>query len=217
MLGDNQSPLRLPSNGVVYLHGGGLLDQPSASVLFLKEFLGNLLKGVSVLILPFAAEESSWKEHTNKLYDLLTHSLPISVHLDIASVDPDIAHQQALQSEFAILLGGSEVRFRSITEHWLSKSVQLPPRILGISAGSHILCQHYYSNDRQRIEEGFGLLPYNLICHFTADRSSRRDLLESAFPEVSTIGLADNQWQSIEIKDSEPSLIRSIAKRKEVQ
>ena len=51
--------------------------------------------------------------------------------------------------------------------------------IIGVSAGTNFLSKLYFSNDREKVEVGLGVLPIKTICHFSAEKNKKVALLSA--------------------------------------
>ena len=188
----------LPRSGAVYLHGGALLTSTESNREVFESVRAEGMRCEKVLVVPFAAAKSDWalkQKAVAALVDEFWKSERCDVEL--ASIEREVLSKQLGSADIAIIPGGSEVRLQDALAQIGLAELRLPPLVIGASAGANFLCNAYYSNDREQVEEGIGAIPCNLICHFTPDKKDKLDLLASSQPSYPTYGIAEQKIMRI--------------------
>jgi len=125
-----------------------------------------------VLFVPFAKDPIFWKKTVDKFVnsvfaDLLAEE---KITTSTAVLNGDL-QAQINSSDVIFFSGGTELNLIKVF-----KKVEIPKKnkiIIGSSAGTNFLSTFYYSNDRQKIESGLGLLPISTICHYSVEKREK--------------------------------------------
>ena len=132
----------------------------------------NKKKGVAfVLVVPFARAENDWKKVFKK-YLKKYDGLKIKKKFILASPNNKIFKKQIRKSNLIFLCGGSELPLLGYLKDLKLEDLNNKV-VVGISAGTNIFSKYYYSNDRNTIGRGLGLLPIKTLCHYNNQRYSR--------------------------------------------
>ncbi len=177
-------------NGTIYiLVGGGCRTGRAKSRLIAAmndAFAVMHRRSATVLIVPFARQRSEWKPISERYRKALFSGFVRSGIASVSVADPrtPVFFRQFARADLVFLCGGSELRLQKYisTIKW--------PRwgkiIVGISAGANVLAKRYFSNDRNRVETGLGVVPMSTICHYGSEKRSRliRLVARSTYPVV---------------------------------
>ena len=66
------------------------------------------------------------------------------------------------------------------------------------SAGVYVLSQYYYSNSRDDIYTGFGILPIKTFCHYTEEKSNKLEKLKKYGEDVPVYAIPEETYVIIE-------------------
>ena len=132
---------------------------------------------VKVLFIPFAKDEVDWKKTVQKYQDSIFSRFfeKKRILMSIATLDPKTLKKQLYDADVLFFSGGSEFNLKKIFKKNVIPSTN--KIIIGVSAGTNFLSKFYFSNDREKIESGLGVLPIKTICHFSAEKNERAILL----------------------------------------
>jgi peptidase E len=143
---------------------------------------------IKILIIPFARKRSEWKKVYLK-YRKRYSKLFVGNEVILASPEIALLRSQINSSDIIFVCGGSELLLKrylkSIKPKLLDNKV-----IVGISAGVNIFSSYYYSNDRDRIEKGLGILPIKTMCHYNLSKKEKFKKLISHKNKLRNISLA---------------------------
>ncbi len=147
------------------LIGGGDLNEETLAKVKEESIVGfSKNEAINTLVIPFARYEEDWDavyeknaskyKHDDFLYEFVFSS---QKHEEFLS--------QLQKAQLVIIPGGSEL---SLKKHLppLSREFFDNKTVIASSAGTNFLATLYYSNDRNEIDEGMGLLKINTVCHF---------------------------------------------------
>ena len=96
-----------------------------------------------------------------------------SIEINVAEKNPEKLLIQIENANILFFCGGNENKLKdSFGKKYFSFSSKL---VVGVSAGANFLSSFYFSNDRNCIEEGLGIVPINTICHFVQKKYNLKD------------------------------------------
>lgn len=150
------------------LIGGGDLDEKTLSRVK-EESVTNFSKSnlVKALVIPYARYGECWDEVYKKNTIKYAHQ-DYQYEFIYPSLNEEEFLAQLNSAEIVILTGGSELGLKENLPN-ISNSHFDNKTIIATSAGANFLSQLYYSNDRDEIAEGAGILKINTICHCKTD------------------------------------------------
>lgn len=163
-------------------HSGHIKDQIATDIeswLIFKQ-----INTAKVLFIPFAKDEIDWEKTIQKYQNSIFLKLfkENRITISTAILNPKTLKNQLCSADILFFSGGSELNLKK-----LFKKNTIPNTnkiIIGVSAGTNFLSKFYFSNDREKIEPGLGVLPINTICHFSAEKNKKAILLsvEKKYP-----------------------------------
>lgn len=68
----------------------------------------------------------------------------------------------------------------------------------GSSAGAYVFAKYYYSNSKNIIRDGFGILPIKIFAHYSEEKSDKRILLEEFGEELPVYLIPETEFVIIE-------------------
>jgi peptidase E len=184
-------------NKNIYILIGGGCHNVSAR----NKLSGNIvswidIKGVilpTVLFIPFAKKRVSWGKTIEKYKkSFLGKLIALSGKVFIASTEIEKFKKQLAEADVIFIAGGSEL---SLKKYF--KNVVIPAKnkiIIGTSAGVNILSSFYFSNDRQKVETGIGLLPIKTICHYSDEKHKFLECLTNKMADCPTLPISENEY-----------------------
>lgn len=146
------------------LIGGGEIKSENLMKIAEASVAHAATKSITALIIPFARYENDWQGVFERNSGKYSHPDFFYSYI-LASQDEGIFINQIKNADQIIITGGSEL---GLLERMpaLSKEDLVGKTIIATSAGVNYLSTKYFSNDRQEISSGIGLLKANTICHF---------------------------------------------------
>lgn len=167
---------------------------------------GNLLKYLKenisvnkirkVVILYHAKEFHKWNKSFLEDYDNFKKEIFLWAQIKIGSYNLNELITQINEADIIIIKWWSSLILKENLFPIKDKLHDLLQNkiIVWISAWAYILSEKFYSNDRNVIDTGFGILPWTfLICHYTPDLernfNNTRELLG-----LKVIRLAEYEW-----------------------
>ena len=183
------------------LHGGKIDISEKLDEEFFGEIFKNIVgkEKIIVLITCFARNKDEWQSvfTKNKLRfsKFISKAGIESVEFVLADSDQNKFLTQVDNSDVVYFCGGSELEIRKIiSEQDLLIDIFRNKVIVGTSAGANIFSAEYYSNDRNRIEPGFGFIPIKTICHFSLENKERLDMLLNYNGEKPTFAIEESHF-----------------------
>ena len=182
------------------LHGGETSRQSSDNKKFFSEITNGLLDGATILCIYFAREKERWAKALEQ--DTLHFSSTTqqkAVTLMLADDDIHMFKEQINQADAIYLRGGDTEMLKealgeveNLSKLWQGKVVAAS------SAGVYVLSQYYYSNSRDDIYTGFGILPIKTFCHYTEEKSNKLEKLKKYGEDVPVYAIPEETYVIIE-------------------
>ncbi len=70
--------------------------------------------------------------------------------------------------------------------------------ISGSSAGAYVLSTYYYTNSKNKIEHGLGVLPIKTFCHYTEEKSDTLNMLKTYNEDLEIYAIPEEKFFVIE-------------------
>jgi peptidase E len=170
------------------LQGGGRISKVKLQKILAEIRQEITDRRVKILIIPFARKRSEWKKVYLK-YCKRYSKLFIGNEVILASPETTLLRSQINSSDIIFVCGGNELLLKrylkSIKPKLFNNKV-----IVGVSAGANVFSSYYYSNDRNRIEKGLGILPIKTMCHYNLSKKEKFKKLISHKNKLRNISLA---------------------------
>ncbi|SRR5258706_11725116 len=185
------------------LYGGHPKNKENTKEFFQEMARDIVKKDITIIYVPYGKTD---KENVEEYYDRnktsCIHALPKKhISFVLAKENPQEFLDQMHEADIIYLGGGNDEIFKAFLS-------QIPLNILkkhfegkviaGSSAGANVLAMYYYTNDRQRVEEGLGILPIKTICHYTEEKESRLEELENYKEHLTSFALPENYFVVIQ-------------------
>lgn len=160
-------------------------------------------KEVVIVYVPYAKTQ---REDQEKYYQInkknCLEALPQKhVEFLLAKENPEKFLDQVHEADVIYFGGGNDEVLKKFLEQVpLSILVQHFERkvIAGSSAGANVLAKYYFTNDRQRVDEGLGILPIKTICHYTEEKEARLEELEAYKEQLTSFALPEDYFVVIQ-------------------
>lgn len=172
--------IKSPNKNIYILIGGGCCTGHTKDKLAteIESWLAfKQIETARVLFIPFAKDEIDWEKTVQKYQNSIFLKLFKENRLSISTaiLNPKTFKNQLCNADILFFSGGSELNLKKIL-----KKNTIPGTnkiIIGVSAGTNFLSRYYFSNDREKVEAGLGVLPIKTICHFSAEKNKKAILL----------------------------------------
>ena len=102
------------------------------------------------------------------------------LNLEISSTNLEKLKEQIKSSDCIYLRGGDDKPLQDKLKQIQNLKELIKDKIVvGSSAGANILSKYFYRNSKQRIEEGLGILPIKIFCHYNECKQEKLKQLKS--------------------------------------
>jgi len=163
------------------LHGGAASRETEDNKKFFKEIMKGLSDSSNVLVVCYAKPRETWNEILEAVKKTFSYASPQKVlNFELASDKTSAFIEQINRADAIYLLGGDShtlkeylSRVPNLSELWEDKT------IAGSSAGALVLSKYFYENDDDTYNEGLGILPFKIFCHYTEEKSDKLEKLRS--------------------------------------
>lgn len=181
------------------LHGGNIVVKAKNNAKFFNELARGLKPGSTIVCVYAVYPEAEW-ELLFAADQSRINEIHADKHLNVicASSDPAEFTKQIQSSQVVYLSEGSEQLLkkflRSVTD---LQGLLSGKTVAGVGAGANVLCKHYYSLDREKIEDGLGILYAMSLCHYDYSRRPAADKLTAFKPRLDLILIPETRYYEI--------------------
>jgi peptidase E len=181
------------------LHGGFSRVDNKLNAEYYQEITKDLSAGAKVLVILFSREEEEYddlfKQEKGKILKSADNK---QLEVQLASEDNFI--EQVENADALVIRGGGTQKLISTLKKYPGFSNVIKGKVVaGSSAGAYILSTYYHSASADKIDEGLGILPLRVICHFQSDQFNVTEKAIEAinkYPEgLELVVLKDYQWR----------------------
>jgi cyanophycinase-like exopeptidase len=176
------------------LYGGGC-DLKPAKLSFLRELTLGFSHTVHLLLVYFARPESEFVESTAiDQADIFNQSETDKIEFMTANIQDFAA--QTDWADVVYFAGGDTQRLYQSLFNIPKLSTLIKDKVIaGSSAGVHVLAAQYYSKSSRAVDDGFGLLPLKILCHYDSKTdASIITTLSNQKKQLPLLALAEYQW-----------------------
>lgn len=172
---------------------------------FFKEMLSDVPKGGLVLCVYFASDtgdvDKKFVEDEHRLRGFANNKDVLFLKASEADFE-----NQVKKSNVIFLRGGdTELLLEKLRKYPELKGLIVGKTVAGSSAGAYALSKYYYSNSKDLVREGLGLLPVRTVCHY---QSLVHPVSKNINP-VGDINKFDNKLELVVLKDYEYKVFHS--------
>lgn len=178
------------------LHGGAAKHDTEKNRKFFREILRNLPEKSVILIACFAKKKGVWPETFERIKQSFQLAAPEKrPSFVLADAEPRKLADQIRSCQSVYLPGGNT--------HWLLEHLSPVPDIeklwnnktvAGSSAGALVLTRFWYENDDDTYNQGLGLLPFKLFCHYSEEKQASLEKLKAFGDQSETKTLAEEKY-----------------------
>lgn len=174
------------------LHGGCTRRKTANNLKFYQE----IVKGVKdprILVVLFAGDKPRWPGKYQDIKRRFNLANPKKkFRFKLASEKTIVG--QLKWADVIYFNGGSEIKLkRRLKKVKNIEEIIKDKIVVGISAGVNIWSRYYFTNDRVRLESGYGVLPIKTICHYRKGRKSRLEKLKKYKEKLKTYAIPEEK------------------------
>ncbi len=182
------------------LHGGATSLPSIHNKNFFAEIVKSLPKSARILNVYFAIPKEKWKELLEDDKRKFFNANPDKkLEFSIANQDIDVLIKQISSVDAVYIRGGKEVflyeifgKIDNLAELFQGKVV------VGSSAGAYVLSKYFYSDSRNKIEKGAGILPVKVLAHWSEDKVDKLEQLKKYKEDLEVYAIPETEFVVIE-------------------
>lgn len=182
------------------LHGGAAKRDTEDNKKFFREITSNLSDSATILVVCYAMKESCWDDVLNA--DKITFSSVSSeknLNLVLADKKTSAFIEQIKNADVIYMHGGDT----HVLKEYLDKIPDLEnvwkgKVVAGTSAGALVLAKYFYENDDDTYNEGLGIFPFKLFCHYTEEKTDKLEKLKQFKESIEVHTIPDEKFFIIE-------------------
>jgi len=178
------------------LHGGRTSRPSVHNTNFFKEMVKSSPEPVKILTVYFAVIKEKWKESfedDKKKFFLFNPDTEMEFVL--ASDDIDILIGQIKSANIIYIRGGTELLIYEIFRKINNLAELFDSKVIGgSSAGAYVLSKYFYSNYRDSIHEGTGILPIKCFAHYSDEMSDKLQMLKEYNEDLDVYAIPETEF-----------------------
>lgn len=182
------------------LHGGETKRKTPDNIKFFSEVTSGLSDGATILCVYFAREKDRWLKALEQDKLNFSSTTQQKVFKFVIANDKIFTFiEQVKQADVIYLRGGNtemlkEVlsKVENLSELWQGKI------IVASSAGVYVLSKYYYTNSKDDIYEGFGILPIKTFCHYAEEKYDKLEKLKKYGEDLKVYAIPEEKFFIIE-------------------
>lgn len=182
------------------LHGGRTSQKNPHNDSFFKEFSKNLKDGDNILYIAFAreSEEDQQKVFQRDRETILSHS---NKKISIENANSVTFKDQLQKANAIFITGGVTKILKDRLSHFPNFAELIRGKTYaGSSAGANIISKFHLSGFAEGIQEGFGILPINIISHYGNTDYNATEKSKNLFTdEYELVLLPECEWKTFEV------------------
>ena len=161
------------------LHGGFTPGAKQENDPFFQEILKDAPSSVKILLVYFAKEANRVEDNKNEdIKQFNKNKGDRTLFFEVATEESFI--EQVRNADVVYLHGGATLKLLDTLKQFSDlASLFTGKTIAGDSAGANVLCAEFYSL-KNGPGEGFGLLLFKIICHYTEENKYKLDDIKPA-------------------------------------
>lgn len=181
------------------LHGGNTSSKADDNKKYFYEIAGGLSEDATILCVYFSRPKEEWQklfeEDKNNLFSA---TLKKNKYI-IADDKTDVFIKQLKNADAILLRGGKTEKLIEALNKVDSLDKLIQNKIIsGSSAGAYALSKYFYSNDKDKILSGLGILPIKTICHYNDKMAEKLEKLKNFGEELEIYKIPEEKFFVIE-------------------
>lgn len=183
------------------LHGGYTRHENELNYSFFREFASDLPDGANVLLVFFAAKEEKVDEAFQAFAEKFKkHSGGKELNFVNAAIDEFV--EQLKEADAIYFQGGETDKLKAALTKFPDFQDLLDGKtVAGSSAGAYVLSSYYYTGSKDKVLEGFGVIPVRVVCHYESPEHPAPEnydpvgRLEGYGKDLELVLLRDCEWK----------------------
>lgn len=183
------------------LHGGATRRQTKDNARFFFEVTQGLPESATILCVYFARNRVDWAQLFEQDKINFSSAVPDkNLRFELAQEETNVFVEQIKKTNVIFIPGGSTPILQSHLKHINDLKNLLQNKVVaGSSAGALVFAEYYYENDDDTYNQGLGLLPYKIICHYSEAISGKREQLRKYGKNLEILNIPEEKFLIIEL------------------
>ena len=182
------------------LHGGYTSTPSIHNTNFFKEMVKGQAEPVKILNVYLAAQKEKWQELFEDDKKKFSSFNPnTEMEFTLASDDMDTLINQIKSADTIYIRGGRELLVYEIFKNIENLKELFEGKVVGgSSVGAYVLSKYFYSNNRDSIHEGTGILPIKCFAHYSGEEADKLKMLKEHGRDLELYTIPDTEFVVIE-------------------
>lgn len=182
------------------LHGGATSNRSDNNKNFFFTMTENIPDDATILCVYFARPKEDWLMlfEQDKI-NFSSVSQQKNLRFVLADDTIDTLTEQIKNADTVYLRGGDTDVLKNILGNVQNLNQLFQNKIIsGSSAGVYVLSTYYYTNKKDRVEYGLGVLPIKTFCHYTEEKSHALNMLKTYNEDLDIYAIPEEKFFVIE-------------------
>ncbi|MBL7155176.1 MAG: Type 1 glutamine amidotransferase-like domain-containing protein [Candidatus Portnoybacteria bacterium] len=182
------------------LHGGATSLPSVHNKNFFREMVKELPQPVKILTVYFANAKEKWSElFEDDKKKFSSFNPETKMEFAIAGDDIETLVNQISSNDVIYIRGGRNLLVYELFSKIKNLSQLFQGKVVGgSSAGAYVFSRYYYSNDKDRIMEGLGILPIKTFAHYSEDKTDKLQKLKEYGEDLEVYTIPEAEFVVIE-------------------
>jgi len=182
------------------LHGGRTSTPSIHNTNFFKEMVKDLPEPVRILNVYFAISKEKWEElFEGDKKKFSSFNPDTEMEFTLASDDIDTFINQIKSADTIYIRGGRELLVYEIFKKIENLKGLFDGKVVGgSSAGAYVLSRYSYSNNRDSIQKGTGVLPIKCFAHYSDEKADKLKILKEYGEDLKIYTIPETEFIVIE-------------------
>jgi len=162
-------------------HGGATSKPVPSNLAFFKEMATEVGESPKILLVYFAQSQVKWERLFNDDRKKFCQASPnLDFQFQLADPDKKVFASQIKEANVIYVRGGSnEKLYEAFSGIKNLKELLVGKAYGGSSAGANVAAKYYYTNSKNRVARGLGLVPVKVFCHFDPEKTKELAALKN--------------------------------------
>jgi peptidase E len=182
------------------LHGGNTSNKTEDNKKFFFEMTSSLSDNATILCIYFSRPKELWaKLFEQDKINFSSASQQKVFKFVLADDKTYTLVDQLKEADVVYLRGGDTDKLKETLSKVNNLDKLLKNKVVsGSSAGAYVLSRYYYTNNKDEIKKGLGILPIKTFCHYAEEKSDKLKLLKEYGEDLETYAIPEEKFFIIE-------------------
>lgn len=182
------------------LHGGATSNKTEDNKKFFGESTSSLSDGATILCVYFSSLKERWLSLLEQDTKNFSSTSQQKVFKFVLANDKTYTLVDQIKSADLVYLrgGNTEMLLEALSKVKNLNALLKDKVVSASSAGVYVLSEYYYTNSKDDIHKGLGVLPIKTFCHYVEEKSDKLDDLKKYGNDLKVYAIPEEKFFVIE-------------------